>query len=113
MRTYMLGARQVRESMCFPATLEVAQSFAAEVRERFPAEVQSVKVVRTGRADEWFPGTDVEVHVVAAGDPEELRPKVQAVVSEYMWRDDVWVEVRIVEASLGDEPAGLRGKVAA
>ncbi len=96
--------------MCFPATLEVAQSFAAEVRARFPADVQSVKVVRTGRADAWFPGTDLEVHIVAASDPEELRPKVQALVSEYMWRDDVWVEVRVVEASPTDEPVAPRGE---
>ena len=99
--------------MCFPATLEVAESFAADLRQRFPADLHSVKVVRTGRADAWFPGTDIEVHVVASGDPEELRPKVQALVSDYMWRDDVWVEVRIVEASPADAPWGPRSKVAA
>jgi len=99
--------------MCFPATHEVAASFAADVRERFPTEVQSVKVVGTGRAAEWFPDTDVEVLVVAAGDPEELRPKVMELVSEYMLRDDVWVEVRVIEGSPPDAVPGLRGKVAA
>jgi len=99
--------------MCFPATNEVAQAFAQDVRARFPTEVQTVKVVRTGRAHEWFPDTDVEVHVVAAGDPEELRPRIQELVSEYAWRDDVWVEVRIVEGSPADESARLRGQVPA
>ena len=99
--------------MCFPATNEVAQAFAQDVRERLAGDVQRVTVVRTGRAHEWFPDTDVEVLVVAVGDPEELRPKVQEIVSEYMWRDDVWVEVRVVEASPADEPARERGAVKA
>ena len=99
--------------MCFPATIEVAQAFAHDVRERFPAEVQTVKVVRTGRAHDWFPGTDVEVQVVAAGDPEELRPKVMELVSEYMWRDDVWVEVRVVEGSPAEDFTREKGAVQA
>jgi hypothetical protein len=99
--------------MCFPATVEVAQAFAQEVRARFSEEVQSVQVVRTGRANEWLPGTDVEVHVVAAGDPEELRPKVQELVSQYMWRDDVWVEVRVVEGSPAEDFAREKGAVQA
>jgi hypothetical protein len=99
--------------MCFPATNEVAQAFAQDVRARFPAEVQRVTVVRTGRAHEWFPDSDVEVLVVAAGDPEELRPRVMELVSEYMWRDDVWVEVRVVEATPADELARERGAVKA
>ncbi len=99
--------------MCFPASVEVAESFAAEVRERFPTEVQKATVVRTSRPQGWLPGTDVEVVIVAVGDPEELRPQIMDLVSEYMLRDDVWVEVRVVEASLADEPAGPRGKVAA
>lgn len=99
--------------MCFPATNEVAQAFAQDVRARFETEVQAVKVVRTGRAHEWFPDTDVEVHIVAAGDPEELRPRVQELVSEYAWRDDVWVEVRIVEASPADTGSAMRGSVTA
>jgi hypothetical protein len=97
--------------MCYPATAEVAQAFAQEVRARFPTEVQSVKVVRTERPGGWLPNTDVEVLVVAAGDPEELRPKVADLVSEYMWRDDVWVEVRIVEGSPADEPVKREGVV--
>lgn len=99
--------------MCFPATAEVAQAFAQDVRARFPTEVQSVKVVRTGHAHEWFPDTDVEVLVVAADNPEELRPRVMELVSEYMWRDDVWVEVRVVEASPADQVALERGAVQA
>lgn len=99
--------------MCFPATIEVAQAFAQDVRARFPTEVQTVKVVRTGRKDEWFPNTDVEVHVVAAMDPEELRPKMAELVSEYMWRDDVWVEVRVVEGEPADDFAKSKGIVSA
>ena len=99
--------------MCFPATLEVAQAFAQDVRARFSGEVQSVKVVRTGRPHEWFPGTDVEVQVVAAGDPEELRPKVRELVSQYMWRDDVWVEVRVVEGSAAEDYTREKGAVQA
>lgn len=99
--------------MCYPATVEVAQAFAQDVRARFPTEVQTANVVRTGRAHEWFPNTDVEVHVVAAGDPEELRPKVMELCSEYMWRDDVWVEVRLVEASPAEDFARERGAVQA
>ena len=99
--------------MCFPATSEVAQAFAQDVRARFASDVQRVTVVRTGRAHEWFPDSDVEVLVVAAGDPEELRPRVMELVSEYMWRDDVWVEVRVVEASPADELAHERGAVRA
>lgn len=99
--------------MCYPATVEVAQAFAQDVRARFPTEVQAVNVVRTGRAHEWFPNSDVEVHIVAAIDPEELRPKVMELCSEYMWRDDVWVEVRIVEASPVEDFARERGAVQA
>ncbi|HEX9710163.1 MAG TPA: hypothetical protein VGB42_09390 [Candidatus Thermoplasmatota archaeon] len=67
--------------------------------------MQDARVVRTGLSNPWFPDTDVEVHVVAAGDPEELRPKVADLVAEAMWRDDVWVEVRVVEARADEEPA--------
>lgn len=65
-----------------------------------PDEVRKAVVVRTGRDNPWFPGADVEVHVLASGDPEELRPKVASLVAETMWRDDVWVEVRILESPL-------------
>ena len=97
--------------MCFAATAENAQAFAQDVLARFPNEVESAKVVRTERPDGWLPNTDVEVLVIAAGDPEELRPKVAELVSEYMWRDDVWVEVRIVEGSPSDEPVKREGVV--
>jgi hypothetical protein len=97
--------------MCYAATQEVAQAFAQDVAARFPTEVQSVKVVRAAKPEGWLPNTDVEVLVVAAGDPEELRPKVADLVSEYVWRDDVWVEVRIVEGSPADEPARPKGIV--
>jgi hypothetical protein len=92
--------------MCFPAKTEQAQAFAVELARRLPGEVQQARVVRTGRENPWFPDTDVEVHVVAAGDPEELRPKVAQIVAETMWRDDVWVEVRVEEVPmvLGDPP---------
>lgn len=109
----MKAPRGVFRAMCFPATAEVAQAFAQDVRARFPTEVQSAKVVRTGRAHEWFPDADVEVLVVASGDPEELRPRVMELVSEYMWRDDVWVEVRVVEASPAEDFARTRGAVQA
>lgn len=99
--------------MCFPATHEIATSFAAELRERFPTEIQKATVVRATHPQEWLPTTDVEVLVVAAGDPEELRPKVQEVVAEYVDRDDVWVEVRVVEGSPAETSAPLRGKVSA
>src|SRR2546425_7556714 len=98
--------------MCYPATLEVAQAFAQDVRERFPTQVQSVKVVRTGRSDEWFPNTDVEVLIVAS-DPEPMRPLVAQLVSEYVVRDDVWVEVRIVEGAPAEEFAKPKGVVRA
>ena len=88
--------------MCFPAKAEQAQAFAEELQRRLPHEVQAARVVRTGLENPWFPNTDVEVHVVAANDPEELRPKIADVVTEYMWRDDVWVEVRVVEAYAAD-----------
>lgn len=84
--------------MCFPARAEQAQAFADELVRLLPSEVRQAHVVRTGRENPWFPGTDVEVHVVAAGDPEELRPKLASLVAETMWRDDVWVEVRVVES---------------
>jgi hypothetical protein len=98
--------------MCYPATLEVAQAFAEDVRARFSTEVQSAKVVRTGRKDEWFPNTDVEVLIVAA-DPEALRPLVAQLVMEYVARDDVWVEVRIVERTPAEEYARPKGIVQA
>jgi hypothetical protein len=85
--------------MCYPAKEGQAQAFADDLVKRLPREVASTRVERTGRENPWFPGTDVEVVVVAAGDPEELRPKVAQIVTETMWRDDIWVEVRVVEAS--------------
>lgn len=92
--------------MCYPASFETAKAFATDVRARFPNEVKSAQAIRTGRENPWFPAADVEVHVVCAGNPEELRPQVAELVREYMWRDDVWVEVRIVEADVVEvEPA--------
>ena len=84
--------------MCYPASYETAKAFAFEVSTRFPDEVKSAQALRTGRENPWFPAADVEVHVVARGNPEELRPKIADLVREYMWRDDVWVEVRVLEA---------------
>ncbi len=88
--------------MFFPAKAEQAQVFAEELRRRLPGEIQDARVVRTGRENPWFPGTDVEVHVVAARDPEELRPRVAELVTETMWRDDVWVETRVVESTVAN-----------
>ena len=92
--------------MCYPASYETAKAFATDVLSRFPEEVKSAQAIRTGRENPWFPAADIEVHVVCASNPEELRPKVAELVREYMWRDDVWVEVRIMEAdAIEVEPA--------